>query len=84
MRKLTDVITQISALLPTPAPAEVQDEINVLRSELVLLARVAAYSAPESSQTDEIWARLGTALYRYLPAPARYPFAQQISDLVTQ
>jgi hypothetical protein len=42
------------------------------------------YAAPESTQAEELWTRLSTALYRYLPNPAGFVWAQQISDLITQ
>ena len=84
MRKLSDVIAQISALIPNPAPPAVADDLTVLAAELTILNRVSLYTAPESPIAAENWARLGTALYRYLPNPAGYAWAQAISDVVTK
>ena len=82
MRKITDVIDQINALIPAPAPPEVADELTVLQAELRILKRTALYAAPEAAQDVALWTRLSTALYRNLPNPAGYPWAQQISNLV--
>lgn len=82
MRKLSDVITQVLALFPEPVPAAVYDDLTVLRAELEILLRTAAYTPPESLVGTELWSRLGTACYRYLPHPASYPFAQSISDVL--
>lgn len=84
MRKITDVIDQISALIPISAPAPVADELAVLQAELRIIRRTAMYAAPESTQAEELWTRLSIVLYRYLPNPAGFVWAQQISDLITQ
>jgi hypothetical protein len=81
-RNIMTVIAQIQALLPNPAPPEVSDEITTLAAELNILERTAAYTPSESAGNADLWGRLGTALYRYLPNPARYPWAQAISTLV--
>jgi hypothetical protein len=82
MRKISDVIAQILALLPNPAPSEISDDLAVLRAELALLLRTAAYTPYESPVKLELWSRLGTACYRYLPNPTGYPFAQLISQVL--
>lgn len=82
MRKLTDVIDQVLLALPNPAPVEVADELIILRSELRILRRATGYTAPEASTEMELWSRLGTTLYRYMPGPAAYPWAQQIADIL--
>ncbi len=83
MRKFAVIVTGILALLPDPAPPEVADEIAILRAELRIINRTAAYAPPEGSSDTVLWDRLGTTLYRYLPKPGGYPWAQGISDLVT-
>lgn len=82
MRKISNVIAQILALLPNPVPAEISDDLVVLRAELALLLRTATYTPVESPVAAELWSRLGTACYRYLPNLAGYPFAQLISQLL--
>ena len=81
MRNIATVIDQVMALMPDPAPPEVIDELLVLRAELKILKRVAAYHPPEADQVA-MWNRLATALYRFLPDTGR-PWAKQISDVVT-
>ncbi len=80
-RNITTVIDSIVALIPifdvTP------DEIVTLQAELRILKRTAAYAPPEGNSDTELWDRLGTALYRYLPNPAGSAWAKAISDLVT-
>lgn len=82
MRKITDVIPQILALIPTPSPIEVADNMTVLAAELNVLNRAAHYTPPESNLGGGQWARLESTLYRYMPPPTAFPWAQQISDLV--
>ena len=83
MRNFAVVVDQIAALLPNPAPPEVASELTVLTAELQILKRVGAYTPPEASEDAALWQRLSTALYRYLPNPKGYAWAQQISDIVT-
>ena len=83
MRSLTTTIDQIIALLPVPAPPELADELIVLTAELNILRRTGAYTPPEAAEDPALWQRLATALYRYLPKPGAYAFAQKISTLVT-
>lgn len=83
MRNFDVIVTSILALLPDPAPAEVADELAILRAELRIINRTAAYAPPEGTSDTALWDRLGTTLYRYLPKPGAYPWAQAISDLVT-
>jgi len=84
MRTITDVIDAIFTLLPNPAPDEVADDLIVLSAELRILRRTGAYTPPDAHTDEDLWGRLGTTLYRYLPNPAGYPWAQQVSDLVTK
>ena len=81
-RNINDVIKQILALLPPTTSPALADEMIVLVAELNILNRTALYAPPESQIEPELWARLGTILYRYLPNPAGYPWAKAISDLV--
>lgn len=83
MRNIATVIDGIVALLPNPAPAEVADELVSLQAELRILKRTASYAPVESGSEQELWKRLGTVLYRYLPNPVGYPWAKAISELVT-
>jgi hypothetical protein len=82
VRKLTDVIDQIVALLPATSLPGIADELLVFQAELKILKRTALYAAPEALQDTVLWTRLSIALYRYLPNPAGFPWAQQISNLV--
>jgi hypothetical protein len=82
MRQISDVIARVLALFPVPVPPAISDDLAVLGAELAILLRTAAYTPAESPVSAELWSRLGTACYRYLPSPASYPFAQAISDLL--
>jgi len=82
MRKVSDVINEVLALFPAPVPPAISDDLTVLRAELMLLERTAAYTPAASPVAADLWSRLGTACYRYLPNPTAYPFAQAISDLL--
>ena len=84
MRKVSDVIGQVLALFPSPVPPELVDDLTVLAAELRLLSRTAAYTPYESPASQDLWSRLGTACYRYLPNPGSYLFAQAISNVLTQ
>ena len=83
VRNITTVIDGIVALIPNPAPDLVADELTVLQAELRILKRTASYAPPEGTNDTDLWNRLGTALYRYMPSPSSYPWAKAISDLVT-
>lgn len=82
MRTIATVVDQINTLIPNVPPAELASELLVLQAELKIIKRTSLYAAPEAAQTEALWGRLSTALYRYLPDPAGYAFAQQISTLV--
>lgn len=82
-RKISDVINQILTLLPNPAPPEVGDNITVLTAELRILLRVSSYTPPEAADSPVLWERLSAQLYRLLPNPKGYTWAQAVSDLVT-
>lgn len=79
-RDIVNVIGLIVGQLPNPAPPEVEKELIVLQAELSILMRTAMYQPPEASVQD-LWNRLATALYRYLPDPASYNWAQAISNI---
>lgn len=82
MRNFQQIVQQILQALPDPAPAEVADELTVLRAELQILLRTGAYT-PAEANASNLWERLQIALYRYLPNPAGYTWAQTISNIVT-
>ncbi len=82
MRNIVSVIDQITAAIPSPVPVELADNIGTLQAELRILRRTAEYQASELPVTD-LWSRLSTALYRYMPNAEAYPFAAQISQIVT-
>lgn len=82
-RNIQSVIAQVQALLPSPAPAEVADNVTVLQAELRILARAAAMTPPEAGIDGSMWQRLQTALFRYMPASADYAWAAAISGVVT-
>ena len=83
MRSISTVIPGIQALIPNPAPSEVADNMTVLSAELRILQRAVNYTPPESADDiKEQWDRLETILYRYMPPPTAYPWAQAISVLV--
>lgn len=81
-RNIKDTIDQIIGLLPDPSPPEIEIELIVLKGELRILRRTGSYTPPEASDDTVLWDRLARALYRYMPKPESYAFAQQISDLV--
>ncbi len=82
-RNFVATVNQIIALIPDPAPAEIADELTVLGAELRILKRAGGYTAPEAADDANLWQRLATTLYRYLPNPTGYQFAQDISNVVT-
>ena len=82
MRTIPNVIAQILALLPVPVHPELADDLTVFQAELAVILRTAAYTPPESPTRQELWARLATACYRYLPNPTAYAFARAISILL--
>lgn len=87
MRKIQDVINRILAVLPDPKDLTdglVSDEVTVLRAELRILKRGGQYTPPEATSDDEQWNRLGTILYRNLPPPTAFDWAQKVSDIVTE
>jgi len=81
MRTVIATIDEITAALPSPPPSEVFDNILTLKAELGILRRTGEYHAPES--VDDLWQRLSTTLYRYMPDAKSYPWAQAISDIIT-
>jgi hypothetical protein len=82
-RPIAPVIAEVLGLLPSPAPASVADGLAVLRSELTLLSRAAAYTPPEDVESAaELWPRLTVALYRYMPAPSAFDWAEAIARVV--
>ena len=81
-RNLPDVIDQILALLPNPAPPELADNLIVLGAQLRILKRTSGYTPPEALNDALLWQQLGTMLFRYLPNPAGYAFAASIATLV--
>ena len=84
MRNIQAVISQIQALIPADPPAEIADNMTVLRAELAVLNRTAAYTPPESNLTASQWARLEAALYRYMPPVTYASWCAEISQVVTQ
>lgn len=83
MRNIQTVIAGITALLPVPAtlPPPYQNNVITLNAELMIMQRWADYAPCEGSR--ELWEKLGTVLYRYMPLPTFAPWAQAVSDLVT-
>jgi hypothetical protein len=82
MRRFADIVKEILGLMPDPFPPAIADNLAVLTAELRILARASAYTPTESPGAAKEWARLQEILYRYMPEPAAYEFAQKISDLV--
>lgn len=84
MRKLSDVIPQIQALIPANPTPDIAANMIVLQAELTVLSRTAAYTPPESAVAPQQWARLEAALYRYMPPVTYAPWCAAISQVVTQ
>lgn len=82
MRQITNVIAKIDATLPPTAdvPGEVADQIITLRAEMAITAKTGAYLPPEAN-SEALWNSLGTALYRYMPSPDKYPWAKAVSNV---
>ncbi len=82
MRNIADVVNEVLALIPDPAPAEVADDLTVLKAELRILKRTGSYTPAEAHTDEALWDRLGIALYRYLPNPEGYEWARAISNVM--
>lgn len=83
MRNITTTTNSILTILAGAqiAPAE-QDNILTLQAELRIIAKTASYLPTESNQTSELWARLGTALYRFMPPVQQTGYTADISALI--
>ena len=81
MRNVTTITNQILTILAgaTIAPAEA-DNIATLKAELRIILKTAAYWPPEAS--EDLWNRLGTALYRYMPPLQNTGYTAEIAALV--
>jgi hypothetical protein len=83
MRNIQIVITGVLTALPDPSTLSqpLRNNMLTLVAELEILQRWGMYAPPESS--TELWEKLGSTLYRYMPLPTFAPWAQAVSDLVT-
>lgn len=88
-RTITEVIDGVEALLPDITLPQsvvgvidptIADNLVTLRAELAILRRQADYTATEAE--GDLWARLSTACYRYLPPVKHAAWTRAIADLL--